>query len=34
MNVVDNELMAHDQDMQFLVALARLEELTGMELLP
>ena len=34
MNVVDNQLMAHEEIMQFHVALARLEELTGRELLP
>jgi len=33
MNVVDYELMDHEQIMQFHVALARLEELTGMEIL-
>jgi len=32
MNVVDNELMYHEEIMQFHVALARLEELTGMEM--
>jgi outer membrane protein TolC len=34
MTVVDNELMLHEEIMQFHVALARLEELTGAELLP
>ena len=34
MNVVDNELMYHEEVMQFHVALARLEELTGIEVLP
>ena len=29
MNVVDYELMYHEEIMQFHVALARLEELTG-----
>lgn len=32
MNVVDNELMYHEEIMEFHVALARLEEATGMEL--
>ncbi len=32
MNVVDYELMYHEQVMQFHVAQARLEEMTGMEL--
>jgi cobalt-zinc-cadmium efflux system outer membrane protein len=32
MSVVDYDLMYHEQIMQFHVALARLEELTGMEL--
>src|SRR5579871_2505980 len=32
MNVVDNELTYHEEIMQFHVALARLEEETGMEL--
>jgi outer membrane protein TolC len=32
MNVVDNELMYHEEIMAFHVALARLEEATGMEL--
>ncbi len=32
MSVVDYELMYHEQVMQFHVALARLEEMTGMEL--
>jgi outer membrane protein TolC len=32
MNVVENELMVHEEVMQFHVALARLEELTGMPL--
>ncbi len=32
MNVVDNDLTYHEQIMQFHVALARLEEETGMEL--
>ena len=32
MNVVDNELMYHEEIMQFHVALTRLEEATGMEL--
>jgi hypothetical protein len=31
MNVVDNELMSHEEAMQFDVALARLEEMTGGE---
>ena len=30
MNVVDYELMYHEEVMQFHVAMARLEELTGM----
>jgi outer membrane protein TolC len=34
MNVVDYELMYHEEVMQFHVALARLEELTGMEMQP
>ena len=34
MNVVDNQLMVHEEIMQFHVALARLEELTGREFLP
>ena len=34
MNVVEYGLMYHEEIMQFHVALARLEELTGMELLP
>ena len=29
MNVVDYELMYHEEVMQFHVALARLEEMTG-----
>jgi hypothetical protein len=29
MNVVDNEFMFHDEVMQFHMALARLEEMTG-----
>jgi outer membrane protein TolC len=33
-NVVDNELMYHEEIMQFHVALARLEELTGREMNP
>ena len=32
MNVVDNELMYHEEVMQFHVALARLEEMTGGEM--
>jgi outer membrane protein TolC len=32
MNVVEYELMVHEEVMQFHVALARLEELTGMAL--
>ena len=32
MNVVDYELMSHEEVMQFHVALAKLEELTGMEI--
>jgi outer membrane protein TolC len=32
MNVVDYELMYHEEVMQFHVALAKLEELTGMEM--
>jgi outer membrane protein TolC len=32
MNVVENELMVHEEVMQFHVALARLEEITGMPL--
>jgi len=32
MNVVDNELMDHEEVMQFHVALARLEEMTGGEI--
>ena len=32
MNVVDNELMYHEEIMQFHVALARLEEMTGLEM--
>jgi outer membrane protein TolC len=32
MNVVDNELMYHEEIMTYHVALARLEEATGMEL--
>jgi cobalt-zinc-cadmium efflux system outer membrane protein len=32
MNVVDYQLMYHEQIMQFHVAVARLEEMTGMEL--
>ena len=32
MNVVDYELMSHEEFMQFHVALAKLEELTGMEI--
>jgi outer membrane protein TolC len=31
-NVVDYELMSHEEVMQFYVALAKLEELTGMEM--
>ena len=34
MNVVDNELMYHEEVMQFHVALARLEEMTGTEVQP
>ena len=34
MNVVDNQLMVHEEIMQFHIALARLEELTGREFLP
>ena len=34
MNVVDYELMYHEEIMQFHVALARLEEMTGMEVQP
>jgi outer membrane protein TolC len=34
MNVVDYELMYHEEVMQFHVALAKLEELTGMEIEP
>jgi outer membrane protein TolC len=34
MNVVDNELMYHEEVMQFHVALARLEEMTGGEMKP
>jgi len=34
MNVVDYELMYHEEVMQFHVALARLEELTGSEVQP
>jgi outer membrane protein TolC len=34
MNVVDYELMSHEEVMQFHVALAKLEELTGMEMQP
>jgi outer membrane protein TolC len=34
MNVVDYELMDHEEIMQFHVALAKLEELTGMEMQP
>jgi outer membrane protein TolC len=34
MNVVDYELMSHEEVMQFHVALAKLEELTGMEIEP
>ena len=33
-NVVDYELMSHEEVMQFHVALAKLEELTGMEIEP
>jgi outer membrane protein TolC len=32
MNVVDYELMSHEEVMRFYVALAKLEELTGMEM--
>ena len=32
MNVVDYELMSHEELMRFHVALAKLEELTGMEI--
>jgi hypothetical protein len=31
MNVVDYELMVHEETMQFQVALAQLEELSGVE---
>jgi outer membrane protein TolC len=34
MNVVDNELIYHEEVMQFHVALARLEEMTGGEMKP
>jgi outer membrane protein TolC len=34
MNVVDYELMSHEELMKFHVALAKLEELTGMEMQP
>jgi outer membrane protein TolC len=34
MNVVDYELMSHEEVMRFHVALAKLEELTGMEMEP
>jgi cobalt-zinc-cadmium efflux system outer membrane protein len=34
MNLVDYQLMYHEQLMQFQVALARLEEMTGMEMKP
>jgi len=34
MNVVDYELMSHEELMRFHVALAKLEELTGMEIEP
>jgi hypothetical protein len=34
MNVVDYELMSHEELMRFHVALAKLEELTGMEVEP
>ena len=34
MNVVDYELMHHEEVMRFHVALAKLEEMTGMEILP
>lgn len=34
MNVVDYELMDHEEEMRFDVALAKLEELTGMEIEP
>jgi outer membrane protein, heavy metal efflux system len=34
MNVVDYELMYHEEIMQFHVALARLEEMTGIEVKP
>ena len=34
MNVVDYELMYHEEVMQFHVALAQLEEVTGMEIRP
>jgi outer membrane protein TolC len=34
MIVADNELMRHEEIMRFQVALARLEELAGMETLP
>jgi hypothetical protein len=32
MNVVEYELMYHEEVMQFQVAMARLEEMTGMPL--
>ena len=32
MNVVDYELMVHEEIMQFHVSVAKLEELTGMEI--
>jgi hypothetical protein len=34
MNVVDYELMSHEESMKLDVALAKLEELTGMEMEP
>ena len=34
MNVVDYELRYHEEIMQFHIALARLEEMTGMEMKP
>jgi outer membrane protein TolC len=34
MNVVDYELMSHEELMRFHVALAKLEELTGMGMQP
>jgi hypothetical protein len=32
MNLVDNQFQYHDEVMQFHVALARLEEMTGEEI--